>query len=315
MQWSIRGALGGMLSPSLTILCFHRVMRAPHHWERVFPDEKKFDWQMRSVQSVMPILPLRDALDQLFEGRLKRPAAVITFDDGYADNFEVAFPILKRLNIPATFFVSTAYVGSDGLFGEKLREAFHTAPNRHVDLTDLGLPMVTLGSAEERQQGLTKVKELVKYLPPVARDEKTEQVLKRIGGQVGRARMLDDSQIRKMAKAGMEFGSHSHRHVILPTVSHKELLDDVRQSLDTLQDILGERVNTFAYPNGKVATDYKPEHFDLLRSLGLKTCLTTNIGLVTPKDSLMALPRMTPWDNSSWRFRARLVKELLRVRA
>ncbi|MEO6562308.1 MAG: polysaccharide deacetylase family protein, partial [Nitrosospira sp.] len=97
----------GGLHSRLSILIYHRVL--PQQ-DPLFPDEgdaETFDQQMRQIAACFRVIPLRDAVQGLRQGKLPSRAACITFDDGYADNAEIALPILQKHGIPATFFVAT----------------------------------------------------------------------------------------------------------------------------------------------------------------------------------------------------------------
>ena len=90
----------------LTILLYHRVLERA---DPLFPsivDAKAFDEQLQWLAASLRVLPLAEAVDMLREDRLPGAAACITFDDGYADNAQVALPILLRRQLPATFFVT-----------------------------------------------------------------------------------------------------------------------------------------------------------------------------------------------------------------
>jgi peptidoglycan/xylan/chitin deacetylase (PgdA/CDA1 family) len=105
-----------LLSPAgergrLSILIFHRVLARPDPLSPDEPDVVEFEAQMRWVRSWFNVLPLGAAIDRLYAGTIPPRALAITFDDGYADNEELAAPILARLGLSATFFISTGYLG------------------------------------------------------------------------------------------------------------------------------------------------------------------------------------------------------------
>lgn len=106
-----------LLSPAgnrgrLSILIYQRALAAPDPILHGEIDAAAFEWQMLLLRDGFNVLPLGEACARLARGALPARAACITFDDGYAHNEQIALPILKRLGLPATFFVSTGY--SDG---------------------------------------------------------------------------------------------------------------------------------------------------------------------------------------------------------
>jgi len=104
--------------PSIRIVYYHRIGAC----DRVSKPSVCFEQELRYLKQNFECLTLRDLCWRLdAEERLSRPAAVITFDDGYRDNYTLAYPLLKLLGIPATFFVTTGYVGTQQVFPHDAR--------------------------------------------------------------------------------------------------------------------------------------------------------------------------------------------------
>ena len=103
-----------LLSPGgararLSVLIFHRVFAQPDPLAPSEPDLPRFEHLLRWVSRWFQVLPLDEAVARLAAGTLPPRAAAITFDDGYADNAEVALPALQRAGLPATFFIATGF--------------------------------------------------------------------------------------------------------------------------------------------------------------------------------------------------------------
>ena len=141
---SVRGLLG-MLSPAgargrLTILIFHRVHAQPDDF---FPQEMHaaaFRKRMIWVRTWFNVLALDEAVSGLARGSLPARALAITFDDGYADNYTVAWPILRELGLHATFFVAAAFLDGGRMWNDTLAETI-----RRVDVPSLDLSALDLG--------------------------------------------------------------------------------------------------------------------------------------------------------------------------
>ena len=106
------------LSPAscLSVLAYHRVLDESDPLLPGEPSAEEFEARMRWLGDNFNVLPLAEAIRALRDNRLPKRALSITFDDGYADNYRNALPILRRLNLPATFFIASGFL--DG--GESL---------------------------------------------------------------------------------------------------------------------------------------------------------------------------------------------------
>src|SRR5205085_1443710 len=122
----------------------HRVLADP---DPLFPEEvgaPDFDAQMSILKRWFNVLPLKEALARLREGRLPMRAACITFDDGYADNATVAAPILRRHGLPATFFIATDFIDGGEMWNDTVIDTVRRAPGDSLDARALGLPLLDL---------------------------------------------------------------------------------------------------------------------------------------------------------------------------
>ena len=117
----------------LSILIYHRVL--PRR-DPLFPEEghaEDFDRHMEQLAGCFRIMPLSDAIQGLRRGSLPARAASITFDDGYADNAEVALPILKKHGISATFFVAASFIDGGRMWNDAVIELIRHASAGIID--------------------------------------------------------------------------------------------------------------------------------------------------------------------------------------
>ena len=113
----------------LSVFIFHRVLREPDPLLNWDPDAARFRQLMVWVTECFNILPLDEAVRRLSERSLPPRAASITFDDGYADNFHIARPILESLGLTATFFIATGYLDGGIMWNDKVIEAIRHCRN------------------------------------------------------------------------------------------------------------------------------------------------------------------------------------------
>ena len=246
----------------LRVLAYHRVLDVPDvnrfdfDLELVSASVDGFREQMRWLQRHMRPLRLADVVAALDAGTaLPADAVVVTFDDGYDDNYRNAFPILRELGVPATFFVSTGHVDSGLPYAyDWLVHMILRAPlaGPVIPELDLALPAGATRAARRAlaKQALDRIKRLDSPAQAslIARLE-CEWGMPRQGGNAD-CRPLQWAQVREMHTAGFEIGSHGVHHRMLATLPQGELEAELRDSRLTLEHELGAGINTIAYPVG-----------------------------------------------------------------
>lgn len=296
----------------LSILTYHRVHAAT---DPLFPDEptrEQFDDQIGSLCRVFDVVPLDDAVDMLRRGRLPARAAAITFDDGYADNAEVALPVLKRHGANATFFICTGYLDGGRMWNDSVIEAVRGARGSVLDLAYIGLGTHAIATVEQRRAAIVALIRALKYLPVEQRSAKVEAVCAASGANLRNDLMMRRDHVLELHAAGMRIGAHTVTHPILANVDPAVARHEIVAGRDALQSITGSPVTLFAYPNGKPGEDYLPEHAAMARELGFKAAVSTTWGVADADSDFFELPRIMPWDKQGWMLSLRLLVNLSR---
>ena len=296
---------------ALSVLAYHRVLARPDPLLPAEPDAAEFEARMRWVKSNFNVLPLGAAVQALRDDRLPRRALCVTFDDGYANNHAIALPILRRLGLPATFFVATGFLDGGCMFNDLVIEAVRRAPGPDLRLEDLGLGHHALASVEQRARAIEGILSSLKYFQPGRRHQVAAEVALRAGAAGPADLMMTSDQVRSLHEAGMSVGAHTVNHPILAEISATEARDEMAQSRARLEEITGAPVRLFAYPNGMPLRDYRREHAELARALGFEAAVSCAWGAARPGDDLFQLPRFTPWDRGHFRFGLRLAAKRL----
>ncbi|HEY1130669.1 MAG TPA: polysaccharide deacetylase family protein [Roseateles sp.] len=294
----------------LSVLMFHRVTPQP---DSIFPDEmhaERFDVLCASLKRWFNVLPLDEAARRLREGALPSRPLCITFDDGYADNREVALPILQRHGLSAAFFISTGFLDGGRMWNDSLIETVRACRLPELDLETLGLGRHALGNATQKRQAAQALIRQVKYQPVERRLELCELIAERAGVDLPTDLMMSSAQVVELHRAGMQIGAHTLSHPILASLDEAAVRAEVLGSKERLEQLLGERVSLFAYPNGKPGEDYSPANAELVRGLGFDAAVSTEWGTTRCGDDLMQIRRFTPWDRSPTRFGWRLLANL-----
>lgn len=304
-----------LLSPAgprarLSILIFHRVLAAPDPLLGDDPDVAGFERQMRWLRDWFKVLPLGEAVDRLAAGTLPARAACVTFDDGYADNEELAAPVLARLGLPATFFVSSGFLAGGCMWNDQVIEAVRRAPAGELDLARLGLGRHPLAEPAQRAGVVGALLREVRRQPAAQRADTVAGIVAACGSPALPAPMMQPAQVRNLRRLGMEVGAHTVSHPILARVAPEVAAQEIGGSKEQLEAILGERLSLFAYPNGVPRLDYAAEHVDMVRRCGFKAAVATAWGSAARGADLFQLPRFTPWDRSALRYGLRLLRNL-----
>ena len=297
-------------SARLSVLIFHRVLPEA---DAIFPNEMyaaRFDAVCDWLASWFNVLPLDNAAAALKAGTLPARAACITFDDGYADNCRIAMPILQRYCLTATFFIATGFLDGGRMWNDTVVESIRRCSGLSLDLSSLGLGAHPIGSISERQSAIAALLKKIKYLVVQERIAVTEQIAKLARVQLPHDLMMTSAEVKAMRHAGMQIGAHTLSHPILATLAEDDALKEIEGSKIFLEQLLGERVGLFAYPNGKPGEDYTSQSVKLVRSLDFDAAVSTQWGASSTGDDLFQIRRFTPWDQTRLRFGARLLRNL-----
>jgi peptidoglycan/xylan/chitin deacetylase (PgdA/CDA1 family) len=292
---------------ALAILTFHRVLASRDPLLPEEPAVEEFSRRMDVLARYFRVLPLLGAVRRLADGAALPPRAVcITFDDGYANNLEVAAPILAARNLPATVFIAPGFADGTLMFNDLVIEAARNAPGP-LDLAELGLGRFDLHDPPSRRQFAISMIGKLKHLPPEERARKAARIAEQAGLANPPRLMMNDGQIRALAAAGLDIGAHTVNHPILACLDPSTARREIAESKERLEALAGKRVRTFAYPNGKMKVDFNETHVRLVREVGFECAVTTEWGAARRGTDRYLLPRIAPWDAGRFRYALRIL--------
>jgi len=306
-------AAGALLSPAgrrgrLTILIFHQVLPRPDPMRPDVPDVTAFEGQLDVLTQYFRILPLADAVARLQDGSLPSRAASITFDDGYADNADVALPVLQRRQIHATFFIATAFLDGQCMWNDRIIEAVRQAPEGDLNLSEIGLGTHVVSGWSGRYRIAETLIGALKYLKVEERNRKVAALASACRAAKNTSLMMSRDQLRTLGSVGMDIGGHTVNHPILASTDPATARAEIAQGREELEGLLGRRIDLFAYPNGRPGRDYVADHVKLVRDLGFKAAVSTAWGAARSGCDPYQLPRFTPWDKTPLRYVLRLFR-------
>jgi peptidoglycan/xylan/chitin deacetylase (PgdA/CDA1 family) len=287
------------------ILTYHGVLPNGHvmapFLSRNFVLADEFEWQMRYISARCTPISLSGAIDGLSGGApLPDNPVAVTFDDGFRNNFTVAFPILQKHGIEAAVFLTTDHMGSGTQMLWTERVAWLLAYTRRpaVDLSFAGLagasPCASPGDREATSRQLLRA---LKSLPLADRDRALDSIERQLRDTVTAAPdperygFLDWDEVRAMAAGGIEFGGHTMRHAVLSSLSPDERLAEVVGCKREIERQTDRQCTLFSYPNGTPA-DFDARDQQNLRLAGYKCAASQIPGLNDRGTDLFALKRL-----------------------
>jgi peptidoglycan/xylan/chitin deacetylase (PgdA/CDA1 family) len=293
----------------LLILTYHRVLTGEDPLRHGEMTAEAFDRHCGVLRRWFNVLPLVEGWRRAREGALPPRAVSITFDDGYADNAELALPTLKRHGLTGTFFVATGYLNGGRMWNDTIIETLREAPVP-LDLRDLGGAFLAAADGHARARAVNDTIRAWKHLPPGERERRVDELVRRAKLSPPDDLMMTNEQVKELASAGMDIGAHTVTHPILRKIDDAEAAREMSRSRATLEELTGAPVRTFAYPNGRLGDDYDERHAAIARDAGFELAVSTNHGTARADSDGFQLPRFGPWPESDWRFALRLLREL-----
>ena len=269
-----------------------------------YPETSTSDFEKQIVHLAKnyKIISLDEIVHRIKNRRPIRRCVAITFDDGFRDNYEIAYPILRKYNVPATIFLTTGYIDSGTApWFIKLRYIFMQTAKTHFHLSHKGAiishPMHT---KDEKLAASDRAMAYLKNCP----DEERLPLLDRLCEKLGVSTfeglndlMLTWNQIKEMAGHSISFGAHTVNHPILSRTSMEIAEREIQESKKTIEEKIGRPVTSFAYPFGK-KSQYNADIFPILQNCGFECAVTTNVATNIYDTNLYELNRPAPWDIS-----------------
>ncbi len=270
------------LNGSIVVLMFHRVLKdpefkLPYNLPGVVVRENTFRELAEHVQKHYEAIQLEGATPGQDCETLR---IAFTFDDGWTDNYAVAFPIAREFEIPLTIFVCPGLVGSPQPFWpERMTSHFATSGGtvQKAEIVEM-IEQLKNCSAEDRELAISKL------VGPSDSNVVTTPS----------SRTLSWDEILEMSKNKVSFGSHTQTHQILTTIQPSQIQKEIRLSKCELEKALNSTCHIFAYPNGNWNSQIK----DIVAQEGFKLAFTTERGAWTPDCDPLAIPRANVYEDN-----------------
>jgi peptidoglycan/xylan/chitin deacetylase (PgdA/CDA1 family) len=292
---------GDLHGPAAAILMYHSVLPDPavqaDSLGGIIHSEVEFRAQMELLAREFHPLSLDDIVKRFHAGEdLPKRSVVVTFDDGYADNYEVAMPILDQFSISAVFYATVDCVENRKLpWPSRLRFAF-----RNTKLTawsDALSKSWNLCDQPHREEAYLAACDACCQLSGPAQEEfvkRIEQALQTCLPVESGSLMMTYDQLRGLVLHGHIVGSHTMTHPNMAQLRQEEAHRELAESKRQLELRLGMRINHFSYPCPALSPHWSEQTVEQSRALGYETAVTTNSGLTRRGDNLLRLKRVLP---------------------
>lgn len=308
-----RIAAGDPARRRLCILNYHRIMARPDPLLDSEPTVDTFSWQMDLLASCFNVLPLAEAVERIAAGTLPPRAVAITFDDGYRSLYELALPVLRERNLPATVFVTSGHMDDESsMWNDVILEAVRRFPpgEPSIDLGDIGLDTYSMNGQEERRRSAALLTERCKYLRPPERRVMLDRLQALAQTDLRQHLMLTPDMLCELLAHGVDIGGHTVTHPILARLDDAAAYGEIADNKRDLERIIGRPLKLFAYPNGKRGIDYEPRHTRMVKEAGYHAAFTTAAGAAARDHDPFEFPRSRPWDTSALMFGGRMLQWL-----
>lgn len=302
----------GLLRPasaSVEIVAYHRVVADIAKAEReaiygIVISTETFRKHCELLRSSFEVVSLEDSIERLSKKRHSdKPTAVITFDDGYRDFYEQAFPVLQDFQLPATVFLPTDHIGkSTPLAHDRIYWLVKLALENKIPLANAMRRVAAtedLANMFESCTDLLKLTDVLVYLPMDFREKVIDAMETEIGDRFvpypAEYQLLDWDMVRKMSQSGISFGGHTANHAVLPLEDQAVAEIEIAQCKGKLESELKMKATSFAYPNG----EHNATILQMAINAGFRVAVTTASRTNKPGSDPMALGRKSFCEEST----------------
>lgn len=284
-QWAMRD--------KVLILTYHRFSRAAHPFKT---SAGEFAAHLEYLAGHNRVLPLSEAVEYLQNGKTLPPnAAVITIDDGYADAYEIAFPLLKKHRIPATVYVVTDFLdGKCWLWTDLMRYLLSHTEKEYIAIGFENDKIESVLSGElQRLELAGRINSRLKKMPDELKDKKLREIAASLAVEIPDKAACDYAalsweNVREMEAENVRSESHTVSHPILTSVTEDALNSELKNSKKRLEEFLERKVEHFCYPNGSLDENVQKA----VKNAGYLSATTTNYGFNTKQTNLFLLNRI-----------------------
>lgn len=301
MKEKILNSIRNLFQPKVIVLMYHRIANSESDIWDIAVSPENFERQLRVLQRTQRVISANELISKVNAGKIEKDYIVITFDDGYADNFYNAKPLLEKYKLPSSFFITSANISTKNefwwdelehlfLFSNELPALFSMSINGKLIEFSLGKENnLSYGLAQKhkawkacdeppfsvRSALFFKVWEELKPMRPAEQQQQMELIRRWAGSSAtGRAeyRSMSEEQLRKLAENELfEIGAHTVNHAALAYHLKDFQKNELLENISFIEKVTGKEIDFLTYPYG----NYNSETLNVVGELGLKAAFTT----------------------------------------
>jgi peptidoglycan/xylan/chitin deacetylase (PgdA/CDA1 family) len=289
------------LRPGVTpVIAFHGVLpeRESHFFNATgkFVTPERLRAVLKRFCRLYQPTSIEDLVGALLDGRELKNRFVLTFDDGYANVYNEAFPLLRDMGIPFTVFVTTGMVDTDRVMWNDLLEFAVFSTEKTVLPAGVVERPLSLRSPSLRRDAIIHIKRSLKLRNLEDCLEEVENICRVLkvrtdAPELAWVRFLTRDQIREMSQAGVILGGHTVNHPILSREPRQRVREEVGGCKHDLEEIAGRSVITFAYPSG-LPGEFDDTAKEEVQRAGYRAAFTAIPKPACPGDDLFAIGRL-----------------------
>jgi peptidoglycan/xylan/chitin deacetylase (PgdA/CDA1 family) len=291
------------------ILSFHRIVDNPSQAQATpslpYLTASDFDQLVQYLKGKYSLLTLTEWVS----GNLKKTGVILTFDDGWEDNYTYAFPVLKKHGVTALIYLAVGFVGTQREFWQvrlsRLMSKLSLADLKPTEDQQLNQLFESALKKPADPKSMTNLTSYLKARPGQEILDLLAFLEEKSGGRPG-PKCLDWQQIAEMQKAGISFGSHTLNHLILTTEDQETVTKELELSKKSLEEKLNQPVYHFAYPDGAYNQKLKP----MVKEAGYQTAATIKEDLNPSGADRFELNRIEMEENKVTGLSGRFSKQL-----
>ncbi len=277
---------------NIAVLMYHRIIDSENNFWKLNVSPKTFEQHIRYISENYKVLRLEEEWRDTV--KVDQKYVVITFDDGYVDNYRFALPILEKYHVPATIFVSTDLIDTNEMYWWDELEKIFIVDKYIGEFTFDGVLYKITDSKCSENVCLT-IRNRIKNMALSKRRKCMRELRLALGlkqSETSALRCMNTQELRRMAASPyVTIGGHTRSHLSMGSVHPKELLrSEIEESLSILGKKIGKKIDVFAYPFG--GTEDRCDIADqILLECGIKKSLLVKDGNVNVNDKTYNMPR------------------------